>query len=132
MQSIMTILKKKSLATMLIILFLLTTSVQAATSPQDLAKNGLKNVNTTALLAEGSPAATIGAGISVLLGALGLVLLIIIVYAGILWMSAVGDKSAVEKAKGMIVQGVIGLGICLLAYSITTFVVDQLATVVTK
>lgn len=57
-------------------------------------------------------------------GILGLVFLIIVVYAGFLWATSAGDPKKVGKARGMIINGVIGLAIAISAYSITRFVVD--------
>lgn len=69
----------------------------------------------------------IGSIIRIFLGLLGIVLLIIIIYAGWLWMTAGGDAEQIEKAKKWITNGVIGLIICLFAYSIVTFIINKLA-----
>ena len=68
----------------------------------------------------------IGSIISVLLGFLGVVIVLIIIYAGFLWMTAQGDKAKVEKAKTMISQAVVGLIIIFAAYSITSFVIKNI------
>ncbi len=64
--------------------------------------------------------------INVALTIIGTVLLVIIVYAGFLWMTAGGDESKVEHAKRLIMNGVIGLAIVLASYAITYFVVTRL------
>lgn len=71
---------------------------------------------------------TIGTIINVALGLLGVVLLVITIYAGFLWMTAQGNEEQVTKAKGMITNAVIGLIITLAAYSITDFVVQNITT----
>ncbi len=68
----------------------------------------------------------IGAVIKVILGIMGIVLLIILLYAGTKWMTAEGDKTKVEKARGMITTAVIGLIIVLSSYAIAYFVVESL------
>lgn len=68
----------------------------------------------------------IGSVIQVVLGILGIVLLVILVYAGFKYMVAEGDKAKVEKARGMIQTAVIGLIIVLSAYAISYFVVQKL------
>ena len=68
----------------------------------------------------------IGAVIKVILGIMGIVLLIILLYAGTKWMTAEGDKAKVEKARGMITTAVIGLIIVLSSYAIAYFVVESL------
>ena len=71
----------------------------------------------------------IGSMISVVLGFLGIFLLVLILYAGWLWMSAGGESKQVDKAKDYIKNAVIGLVIILLAYAITSFVIDKIMVV---
>ncbi len=71
----------------------------------------------------------IGKIISVILGLLGTVLLVLIIYAGWLWMSAGGEPKQVDKAKDYIKNAVVGLVLILLAYAITGFVIDKLTLV---
>ncbi len=71
---------------------------------------------------------TIGSLIAVLLGFLGVIFLILIIYAGLLWMTAAGNEDNVKKAKSILLNSVIGLVILLSAYAISSFVIDQLGT----
>lgn len=71
---------------------------------------------------------TIGSLISVLLGFLGVIFLVLIIYAGLLWMTAAGNEDNVKKAKSILLNSVIGLVILLSAYAISSFVIDQLST----
>lgn len=64
----------------------------------------------------------IGQIIGVLFGLLGVIFLVLTIYSGYLWMTAGGNADQVEKAKRMLVQGIIGLTILLSAYAITEFV----------
>jgi len=68
----------------------------------------------------------IGGIVKVVLGVLGMVLLIITVYAGMLYMTAAGDDTKVKKAKAMLGQTVIGLIIVVGAYALTDFVMDRM------
>ena len=52
--------------------------------------------------------------------------MLLIIYGGILWMTAMGKENQVEKAKNIIIQAVIGLVIVLAAYAITSFIGNQL------
>lgn len=70
----------------------------------------------------------VGSIVNVLLSVLGVVLLIIIIYAGFLWMTAQGEEAQVKKAKTMISQAVIGMVILLSAYAISIFIVDKLTS----
>lgn len=53
---------------------------------------------------------------------LGIIFVIMIMYAGFLWMTAGGEEDKVSHAKKLISNGVIGLAIIMTAYSITYFV----------
>lgn len=56
-----------------------------------------------------------------LLGLIGTVMVILIIYAGFLYMTAAGNEDKIDKAKKIIKSAVIGLIIVVLAYSITYF-----------
>ncbi|MBU1705504.1 pilin [Patescibacteria group bacterium] len=71
----------------------------------------------------------IGGLINVIISVLGIVFVILIVYAGILYMTAGGEKDKVEKAKNLMIQAVIGLVIIVAAYAISSFVITQLTTI---
>ena len=73
----------------------------------------------------------IGRIIYVALGIIGTVLLVIIVYAGFLWMTAGGNEDRVAEAKKWITNAVIGLAIVLSAYAITYFIITQLVAATT-
>ncbi len=75
---------------------------------------------------QGSLTSFIGKLISALLGATGVVFLVLTVYAGILYMTAMGEPDRVKKAKSMLTQSLIGLIIIVGAYALTSFVVTQL------
>lgn len=69
----------------------------------------------------------IGTLINVFLGLLGIVFLLLVLYAGFLWMTAGGDDKQVEKAKKMLINATVGLVITLSAYAITTFIVNWIS-----
>jgi len=60
------------------------------------------------------------------LGILTLVAVSIIIYGGILWMTAAGSEERIRKAKKVIIGAVIGLIIVLLAWAIVLFVARAL------
>ena len=60
--------------------------------------------------------------IKVVLGLLGTIFVILMIYAGILWMTAGGNDTQVKKAQNIIQRAVIGLIIVVLAYAITYFI----------
>lgn len=66
--------------------------------------------------------AIIGRLINIFLGLLGVILLVLLLYAGFLWMTAGGNAEQIEKAKGYIRNAIIGLVIIASAFAITRFV----------
>ncbi len=64
--------------------------------------------------------------IQVILGFLAVIFLVLIIYAGFMWMTAAGNDEKITKAKNTMVAATIGTAIILCAYAITYFVVDQL------
>jgi len=68
----------------------------------------------------------IGNIIKVVLGFVGVIVVIIVVYAGFMWMTAGGTEEKVKKAQQWMINAVIGLAITLSAYAITDFVIDRL------
>ena len=53
---------------------------------------------------------------------LGVITLLIILYAGFLWMTAGGDQEQIGQSKKWLINGVIGLILILTAYSVTLLV----------
>lgn len=68
----------------------------------------------------------IGTVIKTALGIVGVVFLVLMVYAGYTWMIARGDEGKVEKAKDTMVNCIIGIVIVVGAYAITSFLVSHL------
>jgi len=68
----------------------------------------------------------VGGIVGLLLSFVGIIFLILTVYAGFLWMTAQGNSGQVEKAKDLLINAIIGLVIVTAAYSITIFVGNQL------
>lgn len=71
---------------------------------------------------------TIGQIISTVIGILGVVLFLIILYGGYLYMTGGDDQNKLKEAKGWITNGIIGVIIILLSYAIAKFVIEQLNT----
>lgn len=64
----------------------------------------------------------IGRIINIVLGFLGVILLLLILYAGFLWMTAGGDATKIETAKKYIRNAIIGIIIIACAWAIVRFV----------
>lgn len=59
--------------------------------------------------------------ISVILSILGVIFIVLIIYSGLIWMTAGGSSQKVERASGMLKQAIIGLIIVVGAYGISYF-----------
>lgn len=103
---------------------------QAAGTQADL-RNQLKNAAQAGWGAEPigqtSLAGIIQIAISAFLSLLGIIFIVLIIYAGYNWMIAGGDEEKVTLAKQTLIRAVIGLVIIIAAYSITYFVFSSLS-----
>jgi hypothetical protein len=66
--------------------------------------------------------------VNVALSLIGILFFILMLYAGITWMKAMGNTDEVTKAKEMITQAIIGLVIIMAAYAISNFVFTSLGS----
>lgn len=67
--------------------------------------------------------------IRIVLGFLGILSVIIVLYAGFKWMTSGGNEETVGEAKKMLIAGLIGLVIILLSYAIANFVINQIVNI---
>lgn len=88
--------------------------------------SGLPGTNETSLLD------IIFGLINSLLGLLGLLFVVLLLYAGFTYMTAQGDSEKVTKAKATIKNSVIGVAIIILAYVITNVVFTIIVNVANK
>lgn len=91
------------------------------------ADDNLASVASTSGLGTDSLMTIIGRVINVVLSLLGVIFLILLVYAGAIWMTAGGDGKKVDKAKGILINAVVGLLITMSAYAISVFVINLLS-----
>ncbi len=70
----------------------------------------------------------IGNVIKILLTAVGIIVVVLVVYAGFLWMTAGGNEDQVKKAKQWLINAVIGLALIMAAYAISDFAITNLTT----
>ncbi len=64
-------------------------------------------------------------GMSIVFATAGAVALLIIVIAGLRLVMSQGNPESVSKARNTIIYAAIGLAVCVLAFSIVTFVLDK-------
>lgn len=68
----------------------------------------------------------IGQIIQVMLSIVGILFLVLTIYAGFLWMTAAGEAKKAQTAKDILRNAAIGLVVVIAAYALTRFVVDAL------
>ncbi len=108
--------------------FLITTLAEASTVSNLGKVAGNVNLNKIS-----DPYVFIGNVINVVLGALGVLFILVLIYAGVLWgFIARGDSSQIKKAKEMIINGLIGLTIVFASYMLTNFVISSLDKAATQ
>ena len=90
---------------------------------------GANNFTGTTGLGTADLRTTIANIIKLVIGFLGIIAVVIILIGGFKWMTAGGSEDKVGEAKKLIIAGIIGLVIILLAFAIATFVLNSLNTV---
>ncbi|MBI5765660.1 hypothetical protein HZA71_00325 [Candidatus Falkowbacteria bacterium] len=123
-----TLTTKRILATLVIVMTVSLVALPLITNAQTSTAENLFNLNAAKGIGLGGTALkeTINKIIKVILGFLGLLAVIIILWGGFIWMTAMGDEAKVEQAKKLIVAGIIGIIIILAAYAIAQFVITNI------
>ncbi|PKM91624.1 hypothetical protein CVU82_00205 [Candidatus Falkowbacteria bacterium HGW-Falkowbacteria-1] len=84
-----------------------TTFGESKASPTDIRYRIVKIINST-------------------LGILGLVVVVLIIFAGFKWMTAAGNEESISSAKAILKNAIIGLIIITFAWSVTLFIIKRL------
>ncbi len=71
-----------------------------------------------------SPTEVLGRILSIVLGVLGTIALVMFVFAGILWMTAIGQSEQVDKAKKILIWSSFGILLILGSFGIVSFVLQ--------
>ena len=129
---------KKILSLLAIAFFFLSFSASQALAQSDIISDPVEGLNKSV---ENIPAFQDQAGgtydstflatragmiISVILSFVGVLFFILMIYAGILWMTASGNDQQISKAKSLLINAIIGIVIVFSAYAITTFLGSEL------
>lgn len=112
----------------------LSSALAAATDTlqniKDQANNTSLNAGLPSTTGSNNFAAVVGKLIGSALGLLGIILVVIIIYAGFLWMTAQGAEDKVKTAKTMIKNAIIGMILIFTASAITNFVLNNIITTI--
>lgn len=87
---------------------------------------GVNVVDESIGLSSNDPRVMAARIIQIFLSLLGAVTVVLIIYAGALWMMSDGNEEKISKAKRILKQTVIGLIIIFTSWSITTFILNKL------
>ena len=68
----------------------------------------------------------IGSLIGIALSLIGIIFLVLIIYAGFTWMTSMGNERKILEAKKTLTNSTVGLTIILSAYAITAFIMQAL------
>ena len=103
---------------------------QSSDNPFETARNQAEQVGGAAGIQNNRELPEIvGQIINIILGFLGIVLLVLILYAGFLWMTAGGNEEQIGKARAYISNSIVGLIIVVAAFAISNFVLGSLVNV---
>jgi len=98
---------------------------------QNLDNGMMTNAATTAGIGGANLPTILGKIFKIVLSVLGLVALIIIIIAGIQWMTSEGNPEKIKKAKALLSAGLIGLLIIILAYAMVSFIISSFGGITT-
>ena len=112
-------------------IFFIKPAIAGSTAINGFINSATNTAGRSGLAQQNSPYAEyiIGQYINNLLNFLGVAFIVLIVYGGILWMTAAGNDQRVEKAKKIIINSTIGLAIILLSKMISLFIVEILTPI---
>ena len=102
-----------------------TTNSGSSSSTQGEIKNGMKAAGWD----EGDKLdleSTAGRVVNVLLYIIGILAVVMIIFGGIMYTTSAGDQAKVTKAKNIILYGLVGLVVAVLAYAIVNFVLKRI------
>lgn len=98
-------------------------------TPQAVVFDPNNNVERNTGLGNATPGDVAGGVINWVLGLLMLIAISLVVYAGILWMTAAGVEDRISKAKSILIGALIGVFIILASYGVTQYVFTNLVEV---
>lgn len=84
-------------------------------------------IKTGTGLGDTDPREMVAKVINIMLGFLGIIAVVLILYAGFLWMTAGGDTKNVDSAKNILKAAIIGLILILMSYAIANMALTQVS-----
>ncbi len=100
-----------------------TTTTPSTTTGSD--KYGLGDVKSSGLVTKDATE-VVGSIIQTIIGIVGVILVVVLIYGGVLYMTSGGSEEKTKTAKKAITYGIVGITIIALAFAVTRFVLDAL------
>jgi len=116
-----------SISTISLLALPIITNAQQGVLPPQNSRYGLDDIEAVGLGQQTNVKSLTANLINIALGFLGIIAVIIIIYAGFKWMTAAGNEEQVKSARATLVQAIIGLTIIFLAWIIVGFAIEQLS-----
>ncbi len=105
-------------------MFVLPVTIDAQGSDSLLWGNTESEVGNAIGLGNRDPRIIAAGIINVILGFIGIIAVVIVLFGGFKWMTAGGNDDKIGEAKGLLSAGIIGLVIVLASWGLSKFVLD--------
>jgi len=121
---------KYGIASATVAVLSLPVTVLAQDNPFERGQTMVEGVQTASGVGQQASLETmIGNIINIALGFIGVLLLVYILWAGFVWMTAGGDTKKVEEAQTRIRNAIIGLLVIIVAFALSNFILGSLINV---
>ncbi len=120
---------KKYLPIIVPVLLVALVLVPAAASALNLGNEYIQNFGETIGAGEADVGTAVGRIINIVLSILGLIATVLIIVGGFQWMMSGGNEEKIGEAKKLMMAGVVGLIIVVLAYAIANFLISRIQSV---
>ena len=114
------------LSLVLPMMFYANQAVGAVTPPM---QEGLDVFQTESGASTATLPTVIGKVVKIVISFLGLIAAVIIIIGGFQWMTSGGNEEKIAGAKKLMINGLIGMVLVILAYAIASFVISSLSKV---
>lgn len=100
---------------------------QSQTNPTDEITKSFNEIGATINLPDANPREITLRTIQWILGFLGLISVVMIIFGGFTWMTSAGNEKRIELAKQVLTSSVIGLVIILLSWAMVSFFITRIS-----
>lgn len=94
---------------------------------ESLLRQGLNtSADYAGLQTEGTVQSAVGKVVKVVLQFISFIFLIIVLFAGIIWMTAGGKPEVLKRSKSLLIHASIGLAVALMAYQVAAYAIRMI------